>query len=258
MNRSDLKENEYYLYNDRRYSKTELFLYKNNSAFFMDGTSKELSEDDIRNDVKNIDESFDIYSYCDWKYVLKSIKASLNNSDISWVTYPKNPKIKVNRNGYILVYSERKKQWEEPKYSIEPYLCFRLDGNCYRNHRIVAETFIKNPDPERLTFVNHKSELKIDNRVENLEWSSPFDNINYKNATFKMKSTRNNRTHYKKRIYQFSLDGKLIKIWENIEEIKNAFKIKHTHIYMCCRGKEEKAYGYKWRFEDEENIKNNI
>lgn len=243
-----LINNEYYLYNDRRFSKTELFYYKNSYAYFLDNTYKQLTNEDIQNNVVDINEKYDIYNYSDWNNIVKNIKASKYNS-ITWTIYPKNNKIRVNKLGYIQVYYESKKQWLEPIYSCSGYLSFRLDGKCYRNHRIVAETFICNNDPENKTIVNHKNELKIDNRVENLEWVTQKENIQWNNCIIKMKiSMKKNKQRL--HVLQYSKNGEFIKEWQSVSEITKNLNYNHQHIYQCCKGSLNHAYGFIWKYKD--------
>lgn len=69
----------------------------------------------------------------------------------------------------------------KPKIMYDKYLMFRLnkEGKQYfqNAHRLVAIHFITNPENKKE--VNHKDCNKQNNRVENLEWVTPRENIDH-------------------------------------------------------------------------------
>lgn len=107
-------------------------------------------------------------------------------------------------------------------------------------HKIVAETFIPNPD--NLPCVNHKDENKLNNCVDNLEWCTYAYNNAYGTARI--------RTAEKisKPINQFTLEGAWIATYQSSSIASRLLNLFKTDILNCCHGKLETCGGYLWQF----------
>lgn len=145
------------------------------------------------------------------------------------------------------------------------YMYTTLCGKKKSIHRLVAESFI--PNPENLPFVNHKDENRqnnfvfvnpdgtIDTEKSNLEWCTNSYNQLYGGARERSKNTRIQKGTYqnencKKPVYQLDMNGKIIKKYSSIAEAARSVGGNTCGINRCCLKKRHyyTAYGYKWEW----------
>lgn len=159
-----------------------------------------------------------------------------------------------------------KGRYLKPLTTSDGYLCVRPfkggKGRTILVHRLVAQAFIPNPDNKPV--INHKNEVKTDNRIENIEWATVEYNVNY--------GTRNKRAA-ESRVGQHFSEARIEKMRSGIKEwhrknpspvqkkvmcaetgevfdsIKQAKERTHiTTISHALRGYCLTAGGYHWRY----------
>ena len=111
--------------------------------------------------------------------------------------------------------------------------------------RVIAFTFVQNPDQSIYTEVNHKDENPLNNKPSNLEWCTHKYNCNYGTRVQRIKDKQNVP------VLQYSIDGEFIAEHASMHVAAESIDAEAGHICDCCLGNRSIAYGFFWRYKDE-------
>ena len=140
------------------------------------------------------------------------------------------------------VWSYKSKKFLKPQKKRDGYLqvglCKGGERKYYKIHRLVAMTYIPNPD--NLPQVNHKDENKENNALPNLEWCDGSYNINY--------GSRNKRVSQTLSKPVFCVE--LNKTFDGASAAARELGLDNSHIIKCCKGKQKTCGGYHFIYQE--------
>ena len=111
-------------------------------------------------------------------------------------------------------------------------------------HQLVASAFLPDPPGPEFTQINHKDGDKGNNRVENLEYVTPAENVAHHHAVKGIRAPRKDRKVVESRLY--GSDG----AWVVHPSLTNASKVLGVNggaISLCTRGQQRQTGGYEFR-----------
>lgn len=128
----------------------------------------------------------------------------------------------------------------------------RKGGKTVKVHRLVAETFI--PNPNNLPQINHKDGNKQNNCVKNLEWcDNSYNQIHaHKTGLFPKYEDTVGWGRPARPVAMLDFNTKeVLRTFETLASVKRETGINQFNVRSVCLGLRNHAGGYDWKFINE-------
>lgn len=170
-----------------------------------------------------------------------------------WKIIPVDNNYEASTDGQIREIKSKKiiSQWLDK----DGYLLATLSGHLYRVHRLIAMTFISNPN--NLPVVNHKNFNKNDNHIANLEWVSYSENSKHSfSGNHREKSLEKwvekiqplAAKASETKVAQYDLQNNLLNVFNSQREASEKTGTCRSSITRCVTGHRKTAGGFKWKY----------
>lgn len=160
----------------------------------------------------------------------------------------------VSNFGNVKTLKNSKEKLLQPLKDFDWYLSVGLCNKkvkFFRIHRLVAEVFLLNWENKKE--VNHKNWIKSDNRLENLEWCTRWENQKHAISMWLKKVPTPSKGKFwkdhfnSKKVIQFK-EGIQVKVWDSITEAAAFYKIAVPNISAACKKKLKTAGWFGWEY----------
>ena len=137
-----------------------------------------------------------------------------------------------------------------PKPSGRWYIIIHVGGKKFLSlHRMIAFTFLWIPPWEEYQ-VNHIDGCKTNNKISNLEWVTPRQNVRHSfDSLYRISSPpRWMKNPSSKKIYQCYKDWSKIKLWHWVRAVAEHLWYDHSAIVKCCKWKQNYHKWFRWEY----------
>ena len=152
--------------------------------------------------------------------------------------------VKNCKTGKLLNFSKTYNGYQRVK--LYKKVCGKRTSQTFMVHRLVAQAFVSNPDNKPQ--VNHIDGNKMNNEANNLEWCTQSENLAH-SVRIGLRDMTCCTNATKKTVYQYNLDGTLVRAWESMSRAAMELGLQVSNISHCCAGRIRQTGGYKWSLE---------